>query len=113
MRTQVDVVRPQPQRRPHYNLIEDRCRSVDDQVATTRPPHDAEQIPRVDLCDGDGAALTEEPARALGIAVAAPNRMPLFLEELCEKRAGRAGSQNEDLHDVAKTVSQTFGLPAD
>jgi len=36
--------------------------------------------------------------------------MPLFLEELCEERAGRTGAQNEDLHDVAKTVSQTFGL---
>jgi hypothetical protein len=35
--------------------------------------------------------------------------VPLSLEELCEERAGRAGAQNEDLHDVAKTVSQTFG----
>jgi hypothetical protein len=37
--------------------------------------------------------------------------VPLPLEKLCEERAGRAGAQNEDLHDVAKTVSQTFGLP--
>jgi hypothetical protein len=35
----------------------------------------------------------------------------LSLEELCEERAGRAGAQNEDLHDVAKTVSQTFRQP--
>jgi len=106
---EIDVVSPQTQGRAHHDLIKDRRRSVDDEIAAARDAHDAEKIPRIDFGDGDGAAFAEKATSPLGVAIAAPNCVPLSLEELCEERAGRAGAQNEDLHDVAKTVSQTFG----
>ena len=52
--------------------------------------------------DRNGALLAEKTARASGIAVATPNVMALPLQELCKKRACRAGSKNKDAHDVEK-----------
>ena len=93
----------------NYDLIEDGRRRIDDQIAATRGADDTAKIAGVYFGNGDGAAFAEKAAGSLGVAIAAPDCVPLPLEKLCEERAGRAGAQNEDLHDVAKTVSQTFG----
>src|SRR5439155_19514029 len=105
--TQVHIMRAQPQRRAQDNLIEDLSRSIDDELAALRGLHDSAQISRVHLGYRDGAFLAQEAPRALRIAVAAPDRMSLPLQQLCEKGAGRSGPQNEDPHGVAKTLSQS------
>ena len=85
VRAQVHIVRAQAQRRAHHDLIEDRGGGVDDKVAAARGADDPAQIARVDFGDGDGAALAEKTARALGVAVAAPDRMSLPLQS-CASR---------------------------
>ena len=74
----------QAQRGTHDDLIEDRGRGVDDEVAATRRADDAAQVSRVHPGDGDGAALAQEAAPTFGIAVTAPDRMSLTLQQLCE-----------------------------
>ncbi|MGB6496188.1 MAG: hypothetical protein WBF09_04265, partial [Candidatus Acidiferrum sp.] len=59
--------------------------------------------------DGDGAPPAQKTPSANGVAVAAPDSMSLTLEKLCQKGAGRSGTEHEDPHGVAKTVSHTAG----
>jgi hypothetical protein len=49
-------------------------------MAASRCPHNSAQISGVYLRDGHGAAPAEKAPRALGVAVAAPNRMSLLLK---------------------------------
>src|SRR5229473_59434 len=104
---EIHVMRAQPQRRPQDNLVKHRSRSVDDELAALRGLHDSAQVSRVYFRYSDGAFLAQKAPRALRIAVAAPDRMSLPLQQLCEKGAGRSGPQNEDPHGVAKTLSQS------
>src|SRR5712664_3259860 len=110
--TQIHVVRPQPQRRPQHDLVKKRCRGVDDEVAALGRLYDSAQISRVHFRDGNGAFLAQEAPRALRVTVAAPDRMSLPLQQLCEKGTGCSGSQNEDPHGVAKTLSQSTPPPS-
>src|SRR5580692_7417288 len=100
-------MRPQPHRRAQHDFIEDRRRSIDDELATLGSLHDSAEIPRVHFRKRDRALLAEEAPRALQVTVAAPDRMSLPLQQLCEEGAGRSGPQNEDPHGVAKTLSQS------
>src|SRR5208282_695 len=100
VRIEVQVVRAQAQSRPQNDFIEDRGRGVDDQVGPAGGAYDGPEVPRVGLHDFDLALFAEEAGRALDIAIAAPDGMPLPLEELCQKGARAARSQNEDPHRI-------------
>ncbi len=91
VRAEIGVMRAQPQRGPENNLIEHRRRSVDDELAALCGLHDSAQVSRVHFGYRDGAFLAQEAPRALRVAVSAPDRMSLPLQQLREKRAGRSG----------------------
>src|SRR6266481_5071547 len=105
-------MRAQAQRCPQDNLVKDRCRSVDDKLAALRGSHDSAQVSRVHFRYRDSALFAQEAPRALRVAVAAPDRMSLPLQQVCEKGTGRSGPQNEDPHGVAKTLSQSTAPPS-
>src|SRR6266852_2489876 len=67
VRTEIDVMRAQPQRGPQHNLVKHRGRSVDDELATLRGLHDPAQVSRVYFRHPDGASLAYEAPRALRI----------------------------------------------
>jgi hypothetical protein len=86
----------------HDDQVKHGGRGIHNQLAAASGSHDSAQISRIDQGHGDDAALPEKAARALRVAVAAPNGMSLPLQELREKGAGGAGAQNEDPHGVGK-----------
>src|SRR5262249_35177124 len=93
---EVHIVSSQTQCCAHDDLIKDRRRRVDDELAVASYAHDAVEITRIDLGDGDSAPLAQKAASPLHVAVPAPDCMPLFLQQLCEKGAGGAGTEDED-----------------
>ena len=98
-------MRPHPQGRAQHNLIEHRRSSIDDELATLGRLYDPAQVARIHFRDRDGASFAQEAPRARWVAIPAPHRMSLPLQQLREKGTGRSGTQDEDPHGVAKTLS--------
>jgi hypothetical protein len=99
-------VRAEAKSGPEDDFVEHGRARVDDELAAFGGFDDAAQVASVHFRDGDRAFLAEEAAGADGVAVAAPDSVPLSVEKLCEERAGRPRSQNEDPHGVKETLSQ-------
>src|SRR5262249_59028029 len=98
-------------RRAHNDQVEDGSGGVDDQLAAASRAYDATKVAGVDGGHRNHAALAQEAPRALRIAVAAPHRMSFPLEQLCEKRAGGAGAQDEDPHGVGRLYHTSIAHP--
>lgn len=103
---QIEIVGAQAEGGTQNDFIEDRSGCVDDELAAFGGFDDAAQVAGIYLGDRNRAFLAEKPAGADGIAVAAPDGVALPLQKLCEERAGRSRSQNEDPHGVGETVPQ-------
>src|SRR5712692_3130504 len=100
-------MRPHPQGRTQHNLIENRRRSIDDELTALCRLYDSAQVARIHFRDWDRTSFAQETPRARWVAVPAPHRMSLALQQLCEKGAGRSGTQDEDPHGVVKTLSHS------
>ena len=85
-------MRAQAQRGSHHNLIENGSRSIDDELAATSRAHDASQISRIHLGDGNRASFAQKAPRTIGVTVPAPDSMSLTLQQFREEGAGRSGT---------------------
>jgi hypothetical protein len=106
---QIEVMGPQPQRRAQDDLVENGGRSVYDQVGPATGADDGPQIPGVRFDDLDPALLTQESARPLDIAIAAPDGVALARQEMCQQPAGAARSENEYPHRPATLSHRNRG----
>ena len=79
---QVHVVSAEAQGGAKDDLIEDGGRCVDDQIAATSGAHDGPKVAGVHFDRGDFAFFAEETARAVEVAVAAPDRVALARQQL-------------------------------
>src|SRR5262249_1585006 len=99
-----------PQRRAHHDLVEDGGRRIDDELAPAPRSHDPAQVSRIDRLDLDLALLAEEAPRSLGLAIPAPNGVPLSLQQVCQQGAAGSRAQYEDPHP-RETLSPPFRQP--
>src|SRR5437764_11552257 len=100
-------MRAQPERRAQYNLVKYRSRRIHDQIATLGRANNPPQIPRVHFGNGNRAFAAQKSARPVWVAVAAPDRMALFVEKLREQGTRRPRAKHEYPHGVARTLSQS------
>src|SRR5437899_11705785 len=102
MRAEIKIRRSKAQRSPNHDLIENRGRRVDDQLAALRRLNNGPQIPRIHIGDGYCRFLPQKAPRPRGIAIPAPDHMSLTFQELREQRTCRARTQDKDSHGVSR-----------
>ncbi len=102
VRTQVEVMRAQPQSSSQHDFVEDRSRGVDDQMATLCGADDAAEVASIDFGDGNDGFFAQEAAGPSGIAVAAQDHVAMAFQKLSKKGARRPCTQDEDSHAVSR-----------
>src|SRR5215813_2288820 len=102
MGTEVEIVSAKAQSGAHDDLVENGGGGVDDKLRAASGSHDAVKVASMHFEDGNGGFGAQKMPGALDIPIAAADDVALSLEELCEERAGGAGSQDEDPHGWRK-----------
>src|SRR5215469_16964918 len=102
VRAEVYIVRPQAKRRPQHNLVENRSRGINDQLAALGRLHDCAQVPSVDRSHGNRRFPAEKTPRPCGVAIPTPHHVALTFQQMGQQGARRPCTQNEYSHVVSR-----------
>jgi hypothetical protein len=75
----------QPQCRTEDDFVEDSRTGIDEQVTTSRRPHNAVKVTGIDPLDREGQTFAQESAGPNRVAIATGHLMPLPDEQLSQQ----------------------------